>query len=242
MWSRLAGLIALSPITAIVSKADVQYAILTFNEAREASCVVARSCKDWQEKGAKSGVYTIELDGYYYKGALTVWCDMDTAGGGWTVFQRRRDFTVDFNRSRTEYINGFGDISGDFWLGLGAIDDLSVRGGLTNLRVDLVAESGRRYWAQYTDFFLCFEELFGLNDRLYYYSGDAGDGLIGDKQLFYTYDGHKKSCETSIKGGWWYNQSDCSSKANLNSPDRRFMTWANIGRVTFSEMKIKPRD
>ncbi|XP_025112657.1 angiopoietin-related protein 7-like isoform X2 [Pomacea canaliculata] len=160
---------------------------------------------------------------------------MDTAGGGWLVIQRRRDFTVNFNRNWTEYVNGFGNISGDFWLGLNAIYDLAYYD--TPLRVDLVAESGRRYWAQYTDFGLTYPPYFGLYPRGY--SGDAGDGLINTNS-FRTYDDDYLGCVKSTKGPWWYPYYDCASNANLNSPDRRHMTWADIGCVTFSEMKMKP--
>ena len=61
---------------------------------------------------------------------------METDGGGWTVFQRRQDGSVDFYRYWTDYENGFGDLTGEFWLGLSKIHRLTKEGSNT-LKVDL---------------------------------------------------------------------------------------------------------
>ena len=66
---------------------------------------------------------------------------MTTGGGGWTVFQHRMNGTVDFYRGWSDYKAGFGDISGEFWLGLDKINRLS-QSGQNVLRVDLEDFSG----------------------------------------------------------------------------------------------------
>lgn len=58
------------------------------------------------------------------------------AGGGWTVIQRRQDGSVDFNRTWNEYKEGFGDLSGEFWLGNENIHKITSQGDYS-LRIDL---------------------------------------------------------------------------------------------------------
>ncbi|XP_060601696.1 ficolin-1-like [Ruditapes philippinarum] len=81
-------------------------------------------CKDILEKneGAEDGVYQITLRNSETK---QVYCDMTTDGGGWTVFQNRFNGSVDFYRNFSMFENGFGDISGEFWLGLKYVQELA---------------------------------------------------------------------------------------------------------------------
>lgn len=60
---------------------------------------------------------------------------METAGGGWTIIQRRKSGLVSFHRDWKQYKQGFGSIRGDFWLGNEHIHRLSRRP--TRFRVEL---------------------------------------------------------------------------------------------------------
>ncbi|KAM4020402.1 ficolin-1-like isoform 2-T2 [Anomaloglossus baeobatrachus] len=75
----------------------------------------ARDCKELKDRGeVLSDWYTIFPDG---KTPLKVLCDMHTDGGGWIVFQRRSDGSVDFFRDWNSYKIGFGNRMNEFWLG-----------------------------------------------------------------------------------------------------------------------------
>ena len=95
-----------------------------------------------------SGLYKIDPDGL---GEFEVFCDQKTAGGGWTVFQRRQGGSVDFFRGWNDYKRGFGNLNGEFWLGLDKIHRLTAS---TNkkLRVDLEATAGTILLAEYSSF------------------------------------------------------------------------------------------
>ena len=110
---------------------------------------VYRNCAELYKSGSRiSGVYKINPDGL---GEFEVFCDQKTAGGGWTVFQRRRDGSVDFYRGWGEYKQGFGNLNGEFWLGLDKINRLTVR-GKSKLRVDLEDLHGSTAFARYSSF------------------------------------------------------------------------------------------
>ena len=67
---------------------------------------------------------------------------METDGGGWIVIQRRLPGgTENFTRKWADYENGFGDMSGEFWLGLSNIHCLTAREKL-ELRIDMITEDG----------------------------------------------------------------------------------------------------
>ncbi|XP_069496475.1 angiopoietin-related protein 5 isoform X2 [Ambystoma mexicanum] len=180
-----------------------------------------------------SGIYVIQPEGS--DSAFEVSCDMDYRGGGWTVIQKRIDGEIDFRKKWSDYVDGFGDLSGEFWLGLGKmVSILSQKGATFMLYVDLESEDGGRAHASYDNFWLEDETRF-FKLHLGRYSGTAGDAIRGNKiedsqnsMPFSTSDIDNDGCQPacsiggeavpccstfSNKTGWWFNQCGL---ANLN--------------------------
>nr|XP_033806062.1 angiopoietin-related protein 5 isoform X2 [Geotrypetes seraphini]XP_033806063.1 angiopoietin-related protein 5 isoform X2 [Geotrypetes seraphini] len=173
-----------------------------------------------------TGLYVIQPEGTKY--SFEVFCDMDYRGGGWTVIQRRIDGLIDFQQLWFDYVNGFGDLSGEHWLGLKNIFDIvNQKSTSFMLHVALESEEGNSAYAVYDNFWLEDEtQLFKMHVGRY--SGTAGDAFRGyrkeDNQnamLFSTSDSDNdglaaESCSgMNNKTGWWFNQCGL---ANLNGP------------------------
>ena len=121
-------------------------------------------------------MYTINPDGGK---PITVFCDMTTDGGGWTVFQRRLDGSVDFYLGWASYKNGFGNLNREFWLGNDNLHRLTVADDVM-LRVDLEDFDGDIRYAEYSAFKVANE---GDKYRLSIegYSGTARDSMAGGR-------------------------------------------------------------
>ncbi|XP_067863079.1 ficolin-1-B-like isoform X2 [Heptranchias perlo] len=86
----------------------------------------AKNCKELLDRGSTlSGWYTVYTENC---AALNVYCDMDTDGGGWLVFQKRMDGSVNFYRDWNSYKKGFGNQLSEFWLGNDKIHMLTKTG------------------------------------------------------------------------------------------------------------------
>ena len=55
---------------------------------------------------------------------VPIYCECTTEGL-WTVIQKRFDGSVDFYRNWTDYKEGVGDVSGEYWLGYDVIHQLT---------------------------------------------------------------------------------------------------------------------
>ncbi|KAK4299159.1 hypothetical protein Pmani_028536 [Petrolisthes manimaculis] len=96
--------------------------MFNFSTTYEPTTVRPVDCADHLMAGAKtSGVYEIYPFTCSCNKPVLVWCDMETDGGGWTVFLSRQDTSpspqVDFNRTWQEYKDGFGSPYDEYYLG-----------------------------------------------------------------------------------------------------------------------------
>ncbi|XP_046861606.1 fibrinogen C domain-containing protein 1-like [Xenia sp. Carnegie-2017] len=207
-----------------------------------------KDCADLYKKGEKkNGVYQINPDG---KGYFKVFCDMKSSGGGWTVFQRRQDGSVNFYRGWKDYKQGFGNLKGEFCLGLDKIYRLTSA-KRNKLRVDLGDWSGNKAYAKY-DYFAVKNENKKYQLSLGKYSGTAGDSLSYHKSMaFSTKDSDNdkdgKNCAAYYKGAWWY-KSCHHSNLNGHYYSRAYSSWSGVvwyhwknnkKSLKFSEMKMK---
>ncbi|XP_041463842.1 fibrinogen C domain-containing protein 1-like [Lytechinus variegatus] len=196
-------------------------------------------CADIQARGANvSGVYAI------YPGKQTnVYCDMETDGGNWTVFQRRTDGSQNFNRNWSDYKTGFGSISSEHWLGNDIIHQLSSQRNY-ELRVDLEGFKGNTLYANY-DTFRIDNETLGYLLTVSGYSGNTGDTLwYHNGRTFLTPDMNSQ-CARDYRVGWWYGPvGHCFTVDNngkpLNQPGGIFWISVVTHRLKKSEMKLRP--
>lgn len=143
---------------------------------------------------------------------LPVSCDQTTLEGGWVVFQRRADGSVDFNRRWAEYKYGFG-MYGDateLWLGNEHVHQIlrQYAGGRARLRIE-----GYAFDASSAYFDACNFTLGDDNTRYKMsFSSVSGRGVaaatlsVHNNTRFSTVDnfdgdGH---CVKAHSGGWWF--------------------------------------
>ncbi|KAL9985584.1 hypothetical protein ACROYT_G008006 [Oculina patagonica] len=171
---------------------------------------------------------------------------------GWTVFQKRLDGSVNFYRGWADYKGGFGNLNGEFWLGLDKIHRLTKT--KNRLRVDLEDTAGKTAFAKY-DMFAVTSERTKYKLSLGSYSGTAGDSLSRHRGApFSTKDQDNDTwksvnCAVDRKGAWWYVNCNDSNLNGLyhfgkHSSYSDGVNWDHWKGEFYSakraEMKIRP--
>ncbi|XP_077186906.1 tenascin-X isoform X4 [Paroedura picta] len=180
---------------------------------------------------------------------IQAYCDMETDGGGWLVFQRRMNGKTDFWRDWQDYATGFGNRSQEFWLGNDALHQLTTSGDY-EVRVDLRSVNESVY-ALY-DSFRVDSPTDYYRLHLGGYSGTAGDAFsYHSGSVFSTRDRDPNRviipCAVSYRGAWWYHNCHYANLNGLyaNNRDHQGINWYNWKgfeySIPFTEMKLRPR-
>ena len=194
-----------------------------------------------------SGVYTIANFCGVKCSNTRVYCDTRSGGGGWTVIQRRKDGSVDFkNRDWVKYEDGFGDLNGEFWMGLRSMHCLTSQGNW-ELRIDYRWKNRTESYLHYNNFAIgSADEQYPLNISGFNSIGltDPFDtsGLNGLKFTSRDRDNdmHSSNCAYS-NGGWWHRQ--CTHIEITKEYSKIAIALNNEWQYpTFVEMKIRPQN
>ena len=183
---------------------------------------------------------------------IKAYCDMETDGGGWTVFQRREDGSVNFDLPWTNYVHGFGNVSGEYWLGLSKLHRLAYwhKSIFFLLRVDMKDKTGLKAYAKYSRFYIS-SSYYSYQLHVWGYSGSAGDSLgYHHLQRFSTKDKDNDqssgNCAAFYHGAWWYNNCYQSALNGLyDGQGYKGVYWSRFKgseSLPFTEMKIRCYD
>jgi hypothetical protein len=133
----------------------------------------------------------------------------------WIVIQHRvRPFQLNFNRTLQEYIDGFGDLRGEFWLGMEKIYQLG--GGF--MRIEMSTADGTTLKTT-SEHLVRFGGAPSYTAHSPYMNFDAFTATSKDPIPFAAQ--HMHECSQQVNG-WWFFSDSCSPHAvypNANEPE-----------------------
>uniref|UniRef100_A0A8C0DIL1 Angiopoietin-2 n=1 Tax=Balaenoptera musculus TaxID=9771 RepID=A0A8C0DIL1_BALMU len=217
--------------------------------------IIFRDCAEAFKSGlTTSGIYTLTFPNSTEE--IKAYCDMETAGGGWTVIQRREDGSVDFQRTWKEYKVGFGNPSGEHWLGNEFVSQVTNQKRYV-LKIHLKDWEGNEAYSLYDHFYLSSEE---LNYRIHLkgLTGTAGkiSSISQPGNDFSTKDTDNDKCickcSQMLTGGWWFDACGPSNLNGMYYPQRqntnkfngiKWYYWKGSGySLKATTMMIRPAD
>jgi len=177
-----------------------------------------------------------------------------TANGGWTVIQRRKYGSENFNRPWADYEKGFGDLNGEFWYSLKAMNCLTQT-GQWELRIDFEFLNKTRSYFHYNEFRV------GSAIEKYRLTINGFAGITPtDPFSTHPLNGHKFTTQDNDNdkdttnncaahpddnggkgnGGWWYNKCWHINLNPSNDSPYFFYIDSKWYNSRWIEMKIRP--
>ncbi|XP_054731549.1 angiopoietin-2-like isoform X2 [Anastrepha obliqua] len=209
---------------------------------RSASCDEAINSNKVEKNG---GVYALEIT----ERSLTMpaYCLPDpNKGKAWLVVQRRIDETLSFDLGRDEYWNGFGNLNGNFFIGLEAIHKMMLPNKNTELWIQLGISTGESPYEFYKDFVISSENKMYQLMSVHGAEGTAGDELtsLTGEVFIHRNIGTRlwRTCDKRLLTGWWYPGDGIScGTGNLNR-DFENITWGDWNHIIYTHMAIRHTD
>ncbi|XP_046866850.1 microfibril-associated glycoprotein 4-like [Drosophila willistoni] len=153
------------------------------------------------------GIFEITVPGL---DPFPVLCNAQIAGAGYIVIASRSNAELNFFRDWATYKEGFGDLLGDFFIGLDKLHAIT-KSQSYELYVHLEDFEGNTRFARYDEFYIENEHESYKMSKLGTYTGNAGDSLDYHRgQKFSTYDG-ENNCAIGKSGAWWYKNCQNSN-------------------------------
>ena len=166
---------------------------------------------------------------------------------GWIIIQRRVDASVLFEKSWNEYVAGFGDVDGNFWLGLEVIHDLTTAQPMS-LQIDVV---------------LCNTSSVSIPYQQIHVDDAASDYLLtitsdtsGDETLYTSMNYHSGSkfstpdrdndvsmelhCAERYKAGWWFRACGRVYLNGVYNSDSQVRHHYNMHMLYLSDNMYEP--
>nr|BAN92382.1 self-incompatibility-linked fibrinogen-like protein-A [Ciona intestinalis] len=225
-----------------------------------------QDCNEIYKAGhLKSDVYPIWLQQLY---KLTyVFCDMDVQAvsnkTGWITIQKRVNGAINFDRGWQNYVDGFGNVRGEYWIGLENIHALSNQNTTTDwlgsyvtaprMRIDLHDQDGISAYAEY--------KLFKVAEakekyRLIIAQLNQATAIPSNvpspitRIWFSTFDNDdQKKCPEIFHSGWWFfacGESNLNGlypkEGDKNSPSNIFWYYwytVNENNTAFRSVSMK---
>ncbi|KAH8398971.1 hypothetical protein KR222_005825, partial [Zaprionus bogoriensis] len=203
-----------------------------------------KNCAEASALSRRTGVYQIQLPEFSQHPFL-VRCDEDAPSGGWTVIMRREDGSVNFYRYWEDYKHGFGNVNGEFFIGLEKLHFLT-KGLNQELLIQMENWAGVQKFSRYDRFSIGSEKEHYILSNLGEYSGDAGDDLVGHLNAKFSArdrdnDIYEGNCAQMYTGGWWYKKChSCNLMGRYNeSTYGKGINWNGFNGLNDSLRRVQ---
>ncbi|XP_023031486.1 ficolin-1-like [Drosophila willistoni] len=139
------------------------------NEFEMKAASLAPGYKPCPSTIGSSGIYDIKVPEL---GTFPVSCEADIAGPGWIVVARRTNDERNFYLKWQQYKQGFGNLSGDFFIGLDKLHAITATQN-HELYIRLENFDGQIRYARYDQFYIENENMQYQLSKINGFSGDA---------------------------------------------------------------------